>query len=186
MSTEGMSITNQLVSMRERLDGAESLVRRGRIRRPSSSHRQRPISPSGRQAHARIIASSADSGPSQARVSTLASTLASASSPLQSVDERRASVPTVADVPSPVQQDTRVGPIPSPLPTAPSNEETTQSFARIDKIDEVVVIDGILKTDDSIVEEEEEGGAQKVEKGAQYLPSQLHVQHACSSQHISP
>ena len=160
---EILSITNQLVSMRDRLDGTDSLVRRGRIRRTSSLSRSR------RHVTSRMSSSSTSSSGRQMP----AAPAATSSSVLPTVNEQRvASVPAVAadDGPSSVQQEdaSRVGiaAVPSPLPTVQTNnEESTQSTGRIDTIDEVVIIDGTLKeaddVDNNTNEEEERDDRQK-------------------------
>ena len=159
---EILSITNQLVSMRDRLDGTESLVRRGRIRRTSSLSRSR------RHVTSRMSSSSTSSSGRQMP----AAPAATSSSVLPTVNEQRvASDPAVAaDGPSSVQQEdaSRVGisAVPSPLLTVQTNnEESTQSTGRIDTIDEVVIIDGTLKeaddVDNNTNEEEEREDRQK-------------------------
>ena len=97
---------------------------------------------------------------------------ATSSSALATANEQRVpNVPAVAadDGPSSVQQEdaTRVGiaAVPSPLPTAQTNnEKSTQSTGRIDTIDEVVIIDGTLKEADDVdnnTNEEEREDRQK-------------------------
>ena len=154
-NAEVLRITNQLASMRERLDGVESLVRRGRIRRSSLSY------------------SSSSSSSGRVRESPMA--LAAESSVLSTVNEDRGAsvVPAVAadGTSSPVPQEdaSRDGitrpttAAPSPLPTVhtTNNEDSIQptcTTGRIDAIDEVVIVDDTLKDadyDDNSTKEEE-------------------------------
>ena len=134
---EILRITTQLTSMRERLDGTESLVRRGRIRRSTSSRSHRY------QRTSRMLSSSSKSSSPLPSDRELPTALAAASSLLSTVDEQRGAS------------------VPEKLRRANPSSIQSATTGRIDAIDdEVVIVDGTLKdaggNDNNNTKEEEE------------------------------